>query len=120
MFHFALPLCLLVLVLQVQVHGQTYNVVTLAGSGGSTWIDGAGTVANIFTPYGIAIDSQDNVIVVEGTTGYKIKKITQDGFVSTIAGSGTAGLSRRHRNQCNSWWHGTCKWVVRSSFRFLR
>jgi hypothetical protein len=52
------------------------------------------TVATIGTgaidsPFGVVVDSSDNIYV--STNDHKIKKITQAGVVTVLAGSGTAG-----------------------------
>ncbi len=63
--------------------------IVAGGAQGST--DGASTSARFFSPVGLAIDSQDNIFVVD-TGNYRIRKITPDGVVSTFAGS-TAGFA---------------------------
>lgn len=67
-------------------------VTTLAGSakeGGSQ--DGFGSAARFYYPEGIAVDSQDNILVAD-TSNHTIRKITPDGMVSTLAGkAGTQG-----------------------------
>ncbi len=69
---------------------STGNVTTLAGSGSSGSTDGVGTVANFNQPSGVAVDTSGNVYVTD-TYSYKIRKITADGFVTTLAGSGSYG-----------------------------
>ena len=61
------------------------TLVTVAGG-----IDGSGNVFN--TPSGLAIDAENNVYVAD-TGNNRIRKITPEGVVSTIAGSGTAGFA---------------------------
>jgi sugar lactone lactonase YvrE len=63
-------------------------VSTLAGNGTAGSADGQGTAAGFEWPSGVAVDSSGNVYVAER---YKIRKVTPDGVVSTIAGSGTSG-----------------------------
>lgn len=67
-------------------------VSTFAGSGGggAGSLDGEGVVATFFNPIGITIDSSNNLYVVD-SSNHRIRKITPDGFVSTVAGS-TAGF----------------------------
>jgi len=61
-------------------------VSTLAGNGFV-----GGPPRSIYRPAGVALDAEGNVYVA--ATGYgKIYKITSTGVLSTIAGSGTAGL----------------------------
>jgi len=65
-------------------------VNTFVGGGISGYRDDVGTNAMLNGPAGIAFDSEDNMFLVE-FTNHKIRKITKDGTVSTIAGS-TPGL----------------------------
>lgn len=64
-------------------------VTTFAGSK-EGYADGAGPSAAFNTPSGLALDSSSNLYVAD-TSNNRIRKITRDGVVSTIAGDGTAG-----------------------------
>ena len=66
------------------------DVTTLAGSGLSGRRDGPGTSADFDSPSGIAVDSLGNVYVADKGSS-RIRKITPNGYVSTIAGD-----SKRH------------------------
>lgn len=70
-------------------------VTTLAGlakTSGSA--DGQGSSARFYRPTGITIDKTGNLYVADSMNG-TIRKITQDGTVSTIAGkAGTKGIDR--------------------------
>ena len=68
----------------------TEVVSTLAGSGVEGDADGAGTAAQFSFPSGVAADASGNVYVAD-LQNEKIRKITPDGVVSTLAGSGTRG-----------------------------
>ncbi|HEY8934609.1 MAG TPA: IPT/TIG domain-containing protein, partial [Cyclobacteriaceae bacterium] len=65
-------------------------VSTLAGNGDSDFADGTGTDARFSYPTGVAVDASGNVYVAE-IGNYHIRKITADGVVSTLAGSGVSG-----------------------------
>ncbi len=65
------------------------NITTLAG-GSEGFADGAGAQASFNTPSGLAIDGDGNLYVAD-TGNNRIRKVTPEGVVSTIAGDGTAG-----------------------------
>lgn len=66
-------------------------VTTLAGQVGvSGGADGTGTGATFNTPRGICIDPTGNLYVTD-YLGHKIRKVTQAGVVTTLAGSGSSG-----------------------------
>jgi len=65
------------------------NVTTFIGVSGSIGTkDGTGASASFFFPRGLAIDAADNIYVAD-FNNYKIRKITSEGVVTTLAGSGT-------------------------------
>ena len=63
------------------------NVSTIAGSGQPGYSDGFGTDAQFDYPRGICIDAS-GVLYVSDSWNHRIRKITQDGNVTTFAGGG--------------------------------
>lgn len=64
----------------------SYVVSTLAGSGTGNYSNGIGTYAAFDKPYGITVDSNDNIYVAD-TENNLIRLINQAGLVSTVAGT---------------------------------
>lgn len=67
------------------------QVSVFSGTGIAGKTDGVSTQAQFSSPTGIAIDSSDNLYVVDSGNNV-IRKITNDGYVSTVAGSGEEGF----------------------------
>ena len=65
-------------------------VVTLAGSDDEGTTDGPGIKARFNHPRGIAVDKAENLYIADYGNS-RIRKITPDGTVSTLAGSGIEG-----------------------------
>jgi len=77
-------------VLEVATGG---TVTTIAGSGASAYFggdEGPATMARLNAPRGIAVDSQGNSYIAD-TANNRIRKVTLEGIISTIAGTGDAG-----------------------------
>ena len=67
-------------------------VCTLAGSGSQGAADGVGSAASFRNPIGVCVDAAGNIIVADRGNN-KIRRITPAGEVSTLAGSGVAGMA---------------------------
>lgn len=65
-------------------------VTTLAGSGEPGSADGKGAAASFTVPSGVAVDAFGNVYVADYWNN-KIRKVTPQGQVTTVAGTGVAG-----------------------------
>lgn len=68
---------------KVSVNGK---VTTVAGTGVIGYRDGTSDIAQFTYPRGIAIDRDNNLYIADGGN-FRIRKITPNGVVSTIAGS---------------------------------
>ncbi|HLM58987.1 MAG TPA: SMP-30/gluconolactonase/LRE family protein [Pyrinomonadaceae bacterium] len=66
------------------------ELLTLAG-GGEGFADGAGAAASFNTPSGLALDPDGNLYVAD-TGNNRIRKVTKEGVVTTLAGEGPPGF----------------------------
>ena len=62
-------------------------VTTIAGSGAPGIDDGPALSATFSDPFGLAVDKRGNVIVADGGQSNRIRRVTTEGKVQTIAGS---------------------------------
>ena len=69
---------------------ETGEVSTIAGTGFEGLVNGEGTTARFAFPWGVEKDNQGNLYVAD-RGNHLIRKITQEGIVSTLAGTGIAG-----------------------------
>lgn len=65
-------------------------VTTFAGSGLAGSTDGKGALASFNAPQGLTVDANGTVYVAD-TYNHKIRKISKEGDVTTLAGSGSNG-----------------------------
>ena len=79
---------------RVRVVTPSGVISTASGSG----IEGFGgdlgpaTSAQLFAPYGVAVDSAGGLYIAEGSNN-RVRKVTPSGVISTFAGSGASGFS---------------------------
>ena len=76
-----------------ETSGQCSNtdVITIAGDGTFGFMDGLSTAAQFRFTSGVAIDGFGNIIVADFQNN-RIRQISPDGVVTTIAGDGTSGF----------------------------
>lgn len=67
----------------------------LAGSGARGYADGKGEAASFAHPCGLAMDSEGTLFVAD-CGNHRIRQVTADGVVSTVAGSGVAAHKDGH------------------------
>lgn len=65
-------------------------VSTVAGSGQIAFADGTGSAAAFNYPASLAVSPEGNVIVAD-TANHRIRKVTPQGVVTTLAGTGVEG-----------------------------
>lgn len=81
---------------------SNYFVRTIVGSTPG-FEDGIGTAAKIDRPSGLAFDNEGNLIFVD-RDNHSIRKMTPEGVVTTIAGTGEAGFADGIPGQFNFPW----------------
>ncbi len=74
--------------LSVVAKAQTINSIAGASSG---YADGYGSAAKFYNPSGVAFDNLGNMYFSDRNNN-RIRMMTPNGYVSTIAGNGTAGF----------------------------
>jgi len=71
-------------------------ISTIAGNGKNGTIGdgdgGAASNANLWYPYGLAVDPAGNIFIADYLHS-RIRKINTSGVISTVAGNGTVGYS---------------------------
>lgn len=70
------------------------TIRTVAGNGISAWSGDGGpaTAASLAAPDGVAVDAAGNLYIADTAT-HRIRKVTTDGIIHTIAGSDQSGLA---------------------------
>ncbi|MFH9266684.1 RICIN domain-containing protein [Streptomyces sp. NPDC017546] len=68
----------------------TISTVAGTGTAGTGGDDGPATSAKLNLPLAVAVDSAGNLYVSE-YNNHRVRKVTPDGTISTVAGTGTAG-----------------------------
>jgi sugar lactone lactonase YvrE len=66
------------------------NVSILAGSSAAGTINGQGAFAKFNFPFGIALNPIDGSLIVTDLLGNTVRRVTTDGRVTTVAGTGAA------------------------------
>lgn len=66
-------------------------MVTIAGNGMAGYANGRDRTARFNKPMGIVVDSSGNLYIAD-SLNHRIRKITPNGIVSTLAGTGTKGF----------------------------
>jgi sugar lactone lactonase YvrE len=74
--------------------GTNGIITTAAGNGtpGYSGDGGAATNARLYAPYGVAVDAFGNLFIAD-TENYRIRRVTTNGVITTVAGNGTPGYS---------------------------
>ncbi len=74
-----------------EVHGGTITTIAGTGTPGSSGDGGPATAANLETPPGVAVDHEGNVYITTDTC--RVRKISIDGTITTLAGTTHCGFS---------------------------
>jgi len=82
---------------------QTGAVTTLAGNGCAGYADGQGTSAQFSTPYGLDVRA-DGTLVVADYGNHRLRTVTLDGTVGTLAGDGINGMIDGDVSQARFFW----------------
>ena len=85
---------ILYLLLFIPFLGNTQTITTVAGIGtmGYSGDNGPAISAQLYSPDGIAVDTNGNIFIAD-TYNQVIRKVNAAGIITTIAGNGTGGYS---------------------------
>lgn len=72
------------------------EVTTLAGEGEPGFQDGQGERARLYHPTGVFFDPRDGSLLIAEMSNHAIRKLTKEGYVSTLAGNGLPGHGDGH------------------------
>jgi sugar lactone lactonase YvrE len=80
---------------RIKVISSNGSLSTLAGNGTPGFTNGTGSNAQLYYPQQLTVDANKNVFVVGGYNRIydKVRKISADGTVTSIAGDGTSGYN---------------------------
>jgi len=70
----------------------TITTVAGNGSGGFSGDGGPATSAQLSQPIGVAVDASGNIFIAD-VSNSRIRKVTPQGTITTVAGSSSAGFS---------------------------
>jgi sugar lactone lactonase YvrE len=75
--------------------GQDGVITTVAGNGTTTYNGDGGkaTETGLRQPDGLFVDTAGNLYIAESDPGHRIDKVTSDGIISVVAGTGTRGFT---------------------------
>lgn len=70
------------------------KISTVAGTGipGYNGDNQPASAAHLNSPHGLALDSQGNLYIAD-TDSHRVRKVTRDGMIQTVAGTGTRGYN---------------------------
>ncbi|MFJ6054498.1 NHL repeat-containing protein [Streptomyces sp. NPDC092307] len=77
------------------------TITTYAGNGTTTAVNGAATQSGLYTPSDVAADTAGNVYIAE-YNGHRVRKVSLDGNITTVAGTGSAGYDASQVYAVNS------------------